>query len=62
MQMNFSRPAFLNAQYDYTIVLPLQNVQKAMKKERQRRSDLLEVQKEVNNRLQELADSTASCT
>ncbi|CAK0787532.1 hypothetical protein CVIRNUC_010752 [Coccomyxa viridis] len=37
------------------------DVQKAIKEERQKRSDLLKVQKEASTRLQELRQSTASC-
>lgn len=54
-------PLSLKVLHHHTLSLPLQDVQKAIKEERQKRSDLLKVQKEASNRLQELRQSTASC-
>ena len=54
-------PPPLKAPHHHTLSLPLQDVQKAIKEERQKRSDLLKVQKEASTRLQELRQSTASC-
>ena len=51
----------LKALHHHALFLPLQDVQKAIKEERQKRSDLLKVQKEASTRLQELRRSTASC-
>ena len=47
--------------HHHALFLLLQDVQKAIKEERQKRNDLLKVQKEASTRLQELRQSTASC-
>ena len=57
----FSGSPSLKVLHHHTLSLPLQDVQKAIKEERQKRSDLLKVQKEASTRLQELRQSTASC-
>ena len=57
----FNGPPSLKAAHDHTLFLPLQDIQKAIKEERQKRSDLLKVENEASSRLQELRQSTASC-